>query len=218
MSALTQKWKVLNPSDRFRVGFIVLMHLAFVGAFFFALYERAWLTLFVSSVALCVVWMPSLLERNFRVHFPLEFSFLLNLFIYSSLFLGEVHGFYTRFWWWDLVLHAGSGIALGFIGFLILFSLYRSNKLEMSPALLVLFSFCFALALGTLWEIFEFTIDSLFGFTMQKSGLVDTMGDLIVNTLAALITALSGYFYIRHKWRGTGVFEHYLNAFLSKNK
>ena len=47
------------------------------------------------------------------------------------------------------------------------------------------FAFTFALALGNVWEIFEFGMDRLFGLTMQKpmagdpSGLTDTMWDLI---------------------------------------
>jgi hypothetical protein len=211
------KWKKIRQADRFRIGFIAIMQIAFVVAFFLALYEQVWLTSFISFIALCVVWLPSLLERNLRVHFPIEFEFLLNIFIYSSIFLGEMRGFYTRFWWWDIVLHASSGIALGFLGFLILFSLYK-RRLNTSPALLSLFSFSFALALGVLWEIFEFTIDNLFGFNMQKSGLVDTMWDIIVNTVGAGIASISGYFYIRYKWRGMGVFEYHLNAFFSKNK
>lgn len=213
-----QRWKQKDPIDRVRISFIVLMQVAFVFAFFLAFYERAWLTMFISIIALGVVWMPSLFEQNFHVHFPLEFEFLLNVFIYSSLFLGEMQGFYTKFWWWDIVLHAGSGIALGFLGFLILFSLYRSEQLTMNPMLLVLFSFCFALALGVLWEIFEFAIDSLFGFNMQNNGIRDTMWDLIVNTLGAGVVGLSGYFYILFKWHGTGIFEHHLNAYFSHKK
>ena len=38
---------------------------------------------------------------------------------------------------------------------------------------------CFAITIGALWEVFEFGMDQLFGLNMQKSGLLDTMGDLI---------------------------------------
>lgn len=215
MQAWFEKWRRLSAADRFRVGFMLFMQVAFIAAFFLSLYERAWLTSFVAAVALLVVWLPSFLERSFQTHVPLEFELLLNIFIYGSIFLGEMQGFYTRFWWWDLVLHGGSGIALGFLGFLILFSLYRTERLDMRPSLLALFSFCFALALGVLWEIFEFLMDSAFGFSMQKSGLLDTMSDLIVNTIGAGIAAASGYFYMRYRWRGIGLFEHFLNAYFS---
>ena len=132
------------------------------------------------------------------------------MFIYASVFLGEVKGYYTRFWWWDSVLHAFSGLGLGFVGFLILYVLYKTGKFKANPKLIVLFSFCFALALGALWEIFEFGMDSFFGLDMQRSrnletiygycdtrlGVLDTMWDLILDALGALIASIAGYFYI----------------------
>lgn len=203
-------------ADRVRALFIAAMQLALIGALALALYEAEWLTAFICVIALWIVWMPPFLARNLQVHFPLEFSLMLNLFIYSSIFLGEIRGYYTRFWWWDIVLHAGSGIALGFIGFLILYSLYQTGRIVISPFLLAMFSFCFALSLGALWEIFEFAVDSLFGTNMQKSGLVDTMWDLIVDAIGALIVAVSGYAYVRNRRSGIGIFEYYLNVYFKQ--
>ena len=37
------------------------------------------------------------------------------------------------------------------------------------------------MTIGVIWEIFEFTMDHVFDLTMQKSGLPDTMTDLIVD-------------------------------------
>jgi uncharacterized membrane protein YjdF len=65
------------------------------------------------------------------------------------------------------------------------------------------FAFCFALAVGALWEIFEFAMDGLLGMNMQKpflgdpSGLADTMWDLIVDALGAMAIALSGSLYMK---------------------
>ena len=42
---------------------------------------------------------------------------------------------------------------------------------SMSPAFVALFTFCFALALDVLWEIYEFTVDALFQTNMQKYAL-----------------------------------------------
>ena len=209
-----RRWKQADLTDRAGIGFVVFTQIALLGALALALYERAWLTLFICAAAIIVVWAPSLLAGNLRVHFPLEFDLLLNIFIYASIFLGEIRGYYTRFWWWDIVLHAGSGIALGFLGFLILYSLYLGGRLKISPFLLALFSFCFALALGALWEIFEFALDSWFGFNMQKSGLRDTMWDLIVDAAGALLIAISGFLYVRYQRHGTGLFRYYLNSYL----
>jgi hypothetical protein len=40
-------------------------------------------------------------------------------------------------------------------------------------------------------------MDGLFKLNMQKSGLVDTMWDLIVDAAAALIVSLLGYIWMR---------------------
>lgn len=42
---------------------------------------------------------------------------------------------------------------------------------SMSPAFVALFTFCFALTLDVLWEIYEFTVDALFQTNMQKYAL-----------------------------------------------
>ena len=55
------------------------------------------------------------------------------------------------------------------------------------------------MAIGATWEIFEFTMDKLFGLSMQKSGLDDTMYDLIVDTFGALSAAAAGYYYLTER-------------------
>ncbi|MCG2718729.1 MAG: hypothetical protein L6408_07850 [Nanoarchaeota archaeon] len=185
--------------------------LAIIGA----ILSQQWLTLFISCVVLASTFLPAIIERNYKIDLPIEFELAIVLFIYSTLFLGEVHGYYTKFWWWDTVLHGSSSMALGFIGFIIIYSLYRWNKIKAKPYLIAIFSFSFAVAIGTVWEIFEFGMDSLFGMTMQKSGLVDTMWDLIIDSGGALITSTLGYLYIKgNKFR---LFERLLRRFIEKN-
>ena len=71
----------------------------------------------------------------------------------------------------------------------------------------------FALAIGAMWEVFEFAMDQSFGTNMQKSGLDDTMGDLIVDMGGALIGAGSGYAYLRGRALGglTGTIEYFVS-------
>ncbi len=170
-----------------------------------------WMVVFVSGLALLLSFLPSMLSRKFKTTLPTEFEFALLLFIYLSLFLGEIHDYYTKFWWWDVVLHASSGITLGFLGFITLYFLYDANKLKAKPITLCFFSFCFAVAIGTVWEIAEFFLDSTFGLNMQKSGLVDTMWDLIVDALGAIFTSTVGFIYL--KGGKTRIFEHFLKRF-----
>jgi hypothetical protein len=45
-------------------------------------------------------------------------------------------------------------------------------------------------------------MDQAFGFKMQKSGLMDTMGDLIVDAVGAFIGAATGFGYLKGQARG----------------
>ncbi|MFH1188783.1 MAG: hypothetical protein V1652_02995 [bacterium] len=193
-----------------------ILRLSIIGAIITASIKGNWTVLFISTLALIVTIFPSLLARNYNIHLPIEFELFLTVFIYAALFLGEIQGFYTKFWWWDIVLHTASGIALGFIGFLILYTLYSENLISASAFLIAFFSFCFALALGTVWEIFEFSMDSFFATNMQKSGLVDTMWDLIVDGVGALTIATIGFFYIKKEIKGG--FFHKLVTRARKNR
>lgn len=153
---------------------------------------------FISFLAAILILMPDLIERRYKIDLPWEIELVTVLFVYSSIFLGEVHGYYTRLWWWDAFLHGISGLALAFVGFLVIYVLYKKDKLNSKPWLVAVFTFCFAVALGAVWEIFEFAMDQIVGTNMQKSGLVDTMWDLIVDSIGALIVAILGFIYIKY--------------------
>jgi hypothetical protein len=168
----------------------------------FSLFRLQWMSAFLSLVTFGLTLLPFFFERRFRLSQPNPILGAMVFFITATLFLGEASGFYDRFWWWDILLHAGSAAGFGLLGFVIMLYLTQSSKLVASPFLVSSFSFCFALAIGALWEIFEFTMDQTFGTNMQKSGLRDTMSDLIVDGGGALLASVGGYLYLRFGPRG----------------
>ncbi len=183
-----------------------------------ALWERQWLAAATTFAVLVLTLLPMVLGRRFDVFIPAEFEALTAVFVFASLFLGEVRGYYLRFWWWDAVLHLASGFLLGILGFLLVYLLNEREDIEvhMKPGFVALFAFMFAIGLGALWEIFEYAMDSLFGMNMQKSGLVDTMWDLIVDTVGAFAIALLGFGYLRQA--GTESFlEQWIQRFIEGN-
>jgi len=190
----------------------------------FAIWEQQWLTAVMTVMILLLTIAPVLMKRRFDVFIPAEFKLLATVFIFASLFLGEVQGYYTRFWWWDILLHTASGFLLGLIGFLMVYVLNekKSIRFHMTPVFVALFAFTFAVAIGALWEIFEFAMDRLVGTTMQKpmlgdaSGLTDTMWDLIVDTIGAAGIALLGYGYLKVA-AGKSFLEQWIAAFLEAN-
>src|SRR3989344_1675963 len=164
-------------SDRIYSGLSNLLRLALLVAVFLEIYNGEWDLLFGTVMVYLMTLLPYAFEKRLEVRFPLEYEFLVVLFIFLSLFMGGIHDYYTYYWWWDSALHFGFGIAIGYAGFLILYTL-------------------FAIGVGALWEILEFGIDNIFGANMQESGLPDTMGDLIVDGVGALLTSLAGYYYV----------------------
>lgn len=141
------------------------------------------------------------LEKQLRINIPTFISMIFMVFSTSSLVLGSQFGFYERYYWWDDLLHFSYGIWFSFIGYLVIqyFSIRRhvSNDL----LLIMLFSFCFTLACGVLWEIYEFSLDTFFGMNTQSTdfgtGVTDTMVDLMLATIAALLTDTVIYLYLR---------------------
>ncbi len=185
---------------------------------------KQWFTAVVTSGIILITFAPLLLEKKLRVFIPPEVILLSITFVFASLFLGEVRGYYERYWWWDIALHAGSGFLLGIIGFLLMHLLNETEEIgvHMKPGFVAFFAFLFAVGIGALWEIFEFGMDSFFAMNMQKemfgdpSGLTDTMWDLIVDTLGALIITVLGYGYLKTA-RNESFLERWIHGFIKSN-
>lgn len=167
-----------------------------------AIYEREWSLLFISVVTFLLTLGPRVVERWAGIRIPPSFVAAIALFTLGTIFLGEVFDFYNRFWWWDIVMHFGSAIGFGLIGFVIVLMMFKGDVYAAPPSLMAMFAFAFAVSIGAIWEIFEYVMDQTFGLNMQKSGLVDTMNDLIVDCCGAFFGALSGYLYLRQERAG----------------
>lgn len=146
--------------------------------------------------------LPKLLQKKFKFNLISEITLMYLLFTYAAIFLGTMHGAYGMFGWWDTMLHTLSGVFIGYIGFLVIIFFNDSKKipLNMSPLFIALFAFTFAITAGAIWEIYEFSVDTLFGMNTQHSidtGVLDTMKDIITDTAGALFASISGYLALK---------------------
>lgn len=189
-----------------------------------AIWQQQWFNAVLITGIIVITLFPVLLAKRFHFVIPHEFQLLTIAFIFASLFLGEVHGYYTKYWWWDIVLHTSSGFLLGMIGFLLVYVLNETEQIQlnMRPGFVAFFAFLFALGMGALWEIVEFTMDTLFGMDMQKAmlgdntGLTDTMWDLIVDAIGALIISVLGYGYLK-AMQQQSFLERWIKKFIRSN-
>ena len=194
--------------------FLILLLAAVVGN----IIAENWLNLFTSVLAIILIYIPSYVTDKNYLHIPTGLQFVIIVFIFASMYLGEQREFYSRFWWWDSMLHLIYGMGMGFIGFVMVYVLNKNENIDvvLSPIFIAVFAFSFAVTIGVFWEIFEFWMDTIFGLNMQKSGLVDTMFDLMEDCIGALVTSTVGYFYIKNKRPSR--FQEYLSEVLEKNK
>lgn len=169
-------------------------------------------------LGLFAMTLPGLLSHRFQIEIPSNMLVLYAIFLYGAIFLGEVRSFYYTVPHWDTILHTFSGGMLGALGFSFVTLLNKTDKipLNLSPIFVAIFAFCFAVTLGVVWEIYEFTFDGILHLNMQKfalesgeqligrAALQDTMKDLIVDCLGAFIMALLGYISLKYK---TGFIE-----------
>ena len=136
---------------------------------------------------------------------PSAFKVYAILFLYATIFLGELKHYYTKYPWWDNMLHGSSALFFGLIGFTIMYLLYETGEIKANSKTIAIFTFAFALSIGALWEIVEFTIDQITNSShWQGVGLFDTMKDLIVDSCGALLSSILGYLYLKREEKGKG--------------
>lgn len=186
--------------------------------FVYSLFMQRWNTAFLSLIVFILTFMPFFFQSVARISLPIGFVGAIIFFMVGTLFLGEVFDFYERFWWWDIFMHTFSAVGFGIIGMLIVLFLVRGDRVAQSPpSMLVIMAFSFAVSVGAMWEIFEFGMDQMFGLNMQKSGLVDTMGDLIVDVIGAAIGAMGGYVFIKSRRRSGNILSNTINKVIENN-
>lgn len=164
-------------------------------------------------LGIVVMTLPTLLDKKMKIVVPNAIVVLYYAFLYCAIYLGEVHSFYYLIPHWDTILHAFSGAMLGALGFILVDILNKDKNVSvsLSPLFLSIFAFAFALAVGALWEIYEYSFDAILGLNMQKhtteagvvlvgtQALSDTMKDLIIDALAALCVSIVGFIISKSK-------------------
>lgn len=185
---------------------IVSLHFSqalFIAVGVYKFWEKDWIGIFVVVQAMAVSALPYVLEKKFAIHVPHLLRIGITLFMFLTLILGEIAGFYTTFVWWDIFLHGAASAGLTLIGFILLLLCFKRSELKSKTVLASWLAVSFALALSVVWEVYEFFIDVFFtpDVPMQASN-VDTMGDLIISIVGSLVIAIAGFRYIKWKERG----------------
>ena len=141
------------------------------------LMNRNYENVFLCVLTLMLLVIPSLVQITFKVELPTVLEIVILVFIFAAEILGEISEFYLLFPFWDTVLHTINGFLAAAIGFSLVDLLNRSEKavFSLSPLFMAIVAFCFSMTIGVIWEFFEFGMDQIAGFDMQKDTVIHTI-------------------------------------------
>ena len=124
-----------------------------------------WENVMTCALTLGLLTLPLFVDRKLSVALPSVIEIIVVLFVFAANVMGELGAFYEKIPIWDSILHAVNGFICAGVGFGLTDILNRSErvKLSLSPMFVCLFSFCFSMTVGVVWEFFEFGADMLFG-------------------------------------------------------
>ena len=155
-----------------RSSFIVFftLRILVIAMLVLQLLNRNYENVFLCALTLLLLVMPSLVQVTFKVELPTTLEIIILVFIFAAEILGEISEFYLVFPFWDTVLHTINGFLAAAIGFSLVDLLNRSERtvFNLSPLFTAIVAFCFSMTIGVVWEFFEFGMDTLIGYDMQK--------------------------------------------------
>jgi len=158
---------------------------------------------FFGLVALGLSLIPTLVRRKVHIVVPWEITFLIALALFLHIGGYSYHWYLDLYPWYDKVAHLISSITIALLGFLgVLIIMRVSNGLEFERWHIFFFIVIFTLAFGAIWEIWEFTLDTLASSYLTKPlqhSNTDTMIDLITDLCGGMIIAILGTFYLKKK-------------------
>lgn len=246
------KWKALKMEiAEHKSSFVVYMVLRILVILIMILQilNRNFEDVFYCVLTLILLLVPSFLQMELKIELPTPLEIIILLFIFAAEIMGEIGSYYTKFPYWDTMLHTMNGFLAAAIGFSLvdILNRHKSDKFHLSPLYLAIVAFCFSMTIGVMWEFFECGMDLFFGMDTQKDtivhsissvmldptrtqtivhindihdvtvngqslgvngyldiGLLDTMKDLFVNFIGAVVFSIIGFFYV--KKRGEGKF------------
>ncbi len=238
----------LRKYVRYRLSLRAVLSIIVIAILVRNMFTANYENVFICALTLALFGIPILLDRMLSIDIPYGLEAVALLLIFGAEIMGEMSSFYTRFRYWDTLLHTTCGFLMAAFGFALVDIFNRTDRFtfKLSPLFLAVISFCFSMTIGVLWEFFEFFMDSVFNMDMQKDyiitkinsvkfnpdglnvvghvtveslivngedwmelyggyidiGIIDTMKDLFVNFIGAVVFSVVGFFYVRNRGEG----------------
>lgn len=141
----------------------------------------------IQNALLCVLslilfLLPAFIEKTFKIDLPTTLEVTILIFIFSAEILGEINNFYGLFSNFDDILHTINGFLAASVGFSLVYLLNKNiESFKLSPIFVSLVAFSFSMTIGVSWEFFEYGMDTVFNFDMQKDTYVNKINTVIID-------------------------------------
>ena len=149
------------------------------------IFRGNWEAVFLCFLTLFLFLVPFFIDKKFKIDLPTPLEIIILLFIFAAEILGEIQNFYGIFPYWDMLLHTLNGFLCGAIGFSLIDILneskHKKKPFKLSPVYVALVAFCFSMTIGVLWEFFEYGVDKVMKYDMQKDKIVYNVSSVLLN-------------------------------------
>ena len=191
-------WDIINLTVFYSV-FICFLVSVILGIKDFIQGSLPWVPMLQRILLLALMCLPFLIKTIFKISFSKVVTIVYYLFMFISGFLGIALSFYGKIEWWDELAHFLMGVIVAVFSIYILnFTIYRKDRSKHNLFFTAVFMISFSLAIGALWEIWEFSSDALLGTNSQRymaggemlvgqAALFDTMTDIIIDFVGAIV-------------------------------
>lgn len=145
--------------------------------------NRNYENVFYCGLTLLLLIIPSFLQVELKIEFPTTLEIIILIFIFAAEILGEIGSYYTKFPYWDTVLHTLNGFLAAAIGFSLVDILNQEERdnFSLSPLYMSIVAFCFSMTIGVLWEFFEFGVDTFLLMDMQKDTIIRDIATVMLD-------------------------------------
>ena len=204
--------------------------------------NRNYEDVFYCVLTLLLLIVPSFLQVELKIELPTTLEIIILLFIFSAEILGEIGAYYTRVPNWDTMLHTLNGFLAAAIGFSLVDMAVVAFCFSMTIGVMWEFFEC-GMDLFFGMDTQKDTIVNSINTVMLDPtggnqvihigdinsvivngkelglggyldiGLLDTMKDLFVNFIGAVVFSIIGFFYVKKRGKG-----RIANKFIPKPK
>ena len=218
MSELSKKAR-----NRTRVQMILtmLVIVSIIRQFFLGNYHN----MFLGILTLILFMVPQFIDKKLGVTIPVGLETVILIFIFSAEILGEINAFYVKIPVWDTILHTTNGFLMAAIGFALIDLFNRMTVGVLREFFEFSMDWFFGMDMQKDWIVpainsvklnptganipIHVDVQSIVinGETWNLGGyldigIVDTMKDLMVNFVGAVVFSVIGILYLKHRGKG----------------